>query len=683
MSKKFLTVGLVLLVLVSLVCVGSYFIFVKPSSPPGGDVSGLRWEGQENYRTELAMRLGLDPLPERTPLNPQTVGVVERDGYRIEKVRFESFPGFYVTANLYIPKNVTFPVPAIVNPHGHWGGGKDCYQVQYRAIGLVKKGYVALTWDKIGFGERESLGGHGPSIYTANLWLTGRTLMGLEVWEVMRAIDYLYTRDEVDKERIGATGGSGGGSQTIYATILDDRIKVAVPVVYGGIMQLGWGYGCICETIPNLYPKVTPFILRALVFPKKVLFVSEYDDMEIGFTRETYEEYGIGEYFGYVVTHGPHDYAKEARENMYAWFNKWFLGVDDPAKAKDPENLTLENFETLMVGFPVEHKSLLDLSFEFSKEVYQTPQLPTGNAEWLTYKGDLLNSVIAVFGGFPENVPLDAADNVTQNPENVSFTSDAEVFTTSEGVDIPARIAGKLYKPKEASAPWPAVVLVHPYEYVFSYYNEKENRNEYSLARPIDDMPIIQSLTDNGYAVFSMVVRYNDLPNDEDAFTVRSAGFGRILFGKRVWDVKRALDYLETRKDIDSTKLSVWGEETGSILALYACALDSRIQKVVVNGGLSSYIFEKGVTAQPLWMFIPGILKYADVAQVVSLVSPRPLIIANLINGVGQALGQSDAQTELQWTLGVYSLLDAENNLTILANAEISAILASFLSIDG
>lgn len=677
-----MTFGLVLLVLVSLVCVGSYFIFVKPPSPPGGDVSGLRWEGQENYRTELAMRLGLDPLRERTPLNPQVVGVVERDGYRIEKVRFESFPGFYVTANLYIPANVTFPVPAIVNPHGHWGGGKDCYQVQYRAIGLVMMGYVAMTWDKIGFGERESLGGHGPSIYTTNLWLTDHTLMGLEVWEVMRAIDYLYTRDEVDKERIGATGGSGGGSQTTYATILDDRIKVAVPVVYGGIMQLGWGYGCICETIPNLYPKVTPSILRALVFPKKVLFINEFDDTEIGFTREVYEEYGIDEYFGYVVTNGPHDYAKEARENMYAWFNKWFLGIDDPAKAKDPENLTLENFETLVVGFPVEHKNLLDLNFEFAREVYLAPKLLTDNAEWLEYKDDLLSSIIEIFGGFPEVVPLDVAENVTQNPEDVLFTSDAEVFTTWEGAEIPARIAAKLYKPVKVPAPWPAVVLIHPCEYVF-HYDEKENRLKYSLARPIDDMPLIQGLIDNGYAVFSIVVRYNDLPNDEDASTIMSAGLGRILFGKRVWDVRRAIDYLETREDIDSTKLSVWGEETGSLLALYACALDNRIRRVVVNGGLSSYIFESGVTAQPLWMFIPGILKYADVAQVASLVSPRPLIIANPTNGAGQPLTHSDAQTELQWTFVVYSLLDAVNNLTILANAKNSAILASFLSIDG
>lgn len=88
-----------------------------------------------------------------------------------------------MTANLYIPKNVTFPVPAIVNPHGHWNQGKDGYQVQYRAIGLVKKGYVAITWDKIGWVERGSLQGHGGfgnpegARYTTNLWLTGHTLM--------------------------------------------------------------------------------------------------------------------------------------------------------------------------------------------------------------------------------------------------------------------------------------------------------------------------------------------------------------------------------------------------------------------------------------------------------------------------------------------------------------------------
>jgi len=680
---------LILILIVGILLVATTAIWKlgeRGEAPAAENVNGLRWNGQENYKKELALRLGLDPLPERTPLNPQVVGTVEKDDYLIEKVRFESFPGFYVTANLYIPKNATFPVPAIVNPHGHWGGGKDCYQVQYRAIGLVKKGYVAITWDKIGFGERGPLQGHGgyggpeSGRYTTNLWLTGHTLMGLEVWDVMRAIDYLYTRDEVDKDKIGATGGSGGGSQTIYATILDNRIKVAVPVVYAGIMQIGAGYGCICETIPNLFPNVTPSILRALVFPKKVLFINEHEDAEIDFTRMIYESYGISEYFGYVNTNGPHDYAKEARENMYAWFNRWFLGVDDLAKAKDPENLTLESPETLMVGFPAEHRNLLDLNFEFAGEVYQTPQLPIDNAEWLMYKDSLLDNIVEIFGGFPEIVSLNATDNAMQNPENVSFTSDAEVFTTWEGAaNIPARITGKLYKPTEVPAPWPTVVLIHPYEYVPYQYHENEHRMEYSLAKPIDDMPIIQSLTDNGHAVFLIIVRYNDLPNDEDAFTTMSAGFGRILFGKRFWDVKRALDYLGTRDDIDSTKLSVWGEETGSILALYTSALDNRIRKVVANGGLSSYIFEDGVTEQPLWTFIPGILKYADIAQVASLVSPRPLIIANPINGDGQLLSHSDAQTKLQWALGIYNLLGAKNNLAILANAENSAILAAFL----
>jgi len=680
------------LLLLGMISIGGYF--QKPvadrseeeQEPSEGTTLNERWEGQEDYRKELARRLGLDPLPERKPLNPQIVGIVERDDYRIEKVRFESFPGFYVTANLYIPKNVTFPAPAIVNPHGHWDGGRDSYQVQYRAIGLAKKGYIALTWDKIGYGERGSLQGHGGfgnpegARYTTNLWLTGHTLMGLEVWDVMRAIDYLYTRDEVDKERIGATGGSGGASQTIYATILDDRIKVAVPVVYGGIMQIGAGYGCICETIPNLFPNIVPSILRALVFPKKVLFINEWEDPEMNFAWQTYERYGISEYLGYINTNGPHDYNKEARENMYAWFNRWFLDIDDPARAKDPEDLTLENPEILKVGFPAEHRDLFDLNFEFAGEVYQAPRLPTSKAEWLTYKDNLLTGIIEIFGGFPETIPLNATDDVTQNPENVSFTSDAEVFSTWEGeAEIPARITGRLYKPTEVPPPWPTVIFIHPYEYLSRYY-EDEDRSKYSLAEPIDDTLIIQSLTDNGYAVFSIVVRYNDLPNDEDAFTVMSAGYGRILFGKRVWDVKRALDYLETRTDIDSTKLSIWGEETGGLLALYVSSLDNRIRKVVVSGILSSYVFEGGVGNQPLWVFIPDILNHADIAQVAALTAPRTLIIANPIDGAGHPLSLSDAQTELRWTTEAYDLLDAENSISILTNAEKSAILDAFLA---
>jgi dienelactone hydrolase len=504
--------------------------------------------------------------------------------------------------------------------------------------------------------------------------------MGLEVWDVMRAIDYLYTRDEVDKERIGVTGGSGGGSQTIYATILDDRIKVAVPVVYGGIMQLGAGYGCICETIPNLFPNITPSILRALVFPKKVLFVNEWEDPEMEFARQIYESYGVSEYFGYVNTNAPHDYSKEAREEMYAWFNRWFLDIDDPARARDPENLTLEPLDILRVGFPDEHENLFDLNFDFAGEVYRVPQLPNDNAGWLMYKDNLSTRIIETFGGFPGTVPLNAVCNVVQNPENVSFTTDAEVFSTWEGeAQIPARITGILYKPTAVPPPWPTVILIHPHEYL-PRYSEGEDRPEYSLAEPVDDMSIIQGLTDNGYAVFSIVVRYNDLPNDEDAFTLMSAGYGRILFGKRVWDVKRTLDYLETRNDIDNTRLSIWGEDTGGLLALYVSALDNRVRKVVVSGALSSYIFEGGIKNQPLWIFIPGILKCADIAQVASLIAPRTLIIANPIDGAGHLLSQPDAQARLQWTTDAYDLLHAGNNISILTNAETNAILDDFLT---
>lgn len=121
--------------------------------------------------------------------------------------------------------------------------------------------------------------------------------------------------------------------------------------------------------------------------------------MEIGLTRQIYEYYGISEYFGYINTKGPHDYTEEAREYMYAWFNKWLLGIEDPAKAKDPENLTLKDPEVLTVGFPPEHRDLLDLNFEFAGKVYQTPQLPVNNTEWLAFKNSSISNITEILDG--------------------------------------------------------------------------------------------------------------------------------------------------------------------------------------------------------------------------------------------------------------------------------------------
>src|SRR6266850_2147085 len=186
----------------------------------------------------------LGGFPERTPLNARVVGTLERAGYRIEKVIFESQPHFYVTANLYLPTTGHPPYPAILFPLGHEPGGKTNATWQQMLGSLATKGFVALTWDPIGQGERvqiydedlrESKVGDSTTEHTvvgAQCLLIGDHLARYTIWDGMRALDYLLSRPEVDPKRVGLTGNSGGGTHTAYLAALDDRIQVAAPSCY-------------------------------------------------------------------------------------------------------------------------------------------------------------------------------------------------------------------------------------------------------------------------------------------------------------------------------------------------------------------------------------------------------------------------------------------------------------------
>jgi len=182
-------------------------------------------------------RASLGPLPERTPLNAQVTGRLERDGYTVEKLLLESQPGFYVTANLYLPVPGRFPAPAILNPVGHWRHGKAEDLVQARGIGLARHGYVALIYDPIGqeerSQERESVQRRNPQPAATRqhaaaglpCTLIGQTIINHILWDGVRMLDYLESRPEVDATRIGCTGASGGGYQTMFLNALDPRIK--------------------------------------------------------------------------------------------------------------------------------------------------------------------------------------------------------------------------------------------------------------------------------------------------------------------------------------------------------------------------------------------------------------------------------------------------------------------------
>jgi hypothetical protein len=198
---------------------------------------------RRQYVRERMLR-ALGGLPERTPLNARTVGEVDRDGYRIEKVIFESQPRFYVTANLYLPKSGQPPYPAILYPLGHELGAKANATWQQNLATLARKGYVAIAWDTLGQGERiqqfdedfedaklrASTTEH--TVIGIQCLLTGQHIARYTIWDATRALDYLLSRKEVDPKRVAATGNSGGGTHTAYMAALDDRIQVAAPSCY-------------------------------------------------------------------------------------------------------------------------------------------------------------------------------------------------------------------------------------------------------------------------------------------------------------------------------------------------------------------------------------------------------------------------------------------------------------------
>ncbi len=230
-------------------------------------------------RQQLRYMLGLDPLPARTPLMARLTGRLDRAAYRIEKLVFQSLPGLYVTGNFYVPKEATGPAPAILYLCGHSPnplGAKVEYQD--RAIWFASHGYPCLVLDTLEFGEVAGIH-HGTHNLNMWHWLSlGYTPAGVEVWSAIRALDYLETRPEVDRDHLGVTGISGGGVMTWYTAAVDERVAAAAPVcstfTFGSQAAHWLASGqCDCIYYHNTYQWDFPAV-AALIAPRPLLILS-------------------------------------------------------------------------------------------------------------------------------------------------------------------------------------------------------------------------------------------------------------------------------------------------------------------------------------------------------------------------------------------------------------------------
>lgn len=344
-----------------------YFPFTPPASPQA-------WQPRaERVRMQMRVALGLWPEPTRTPLNAVVHGRTEQEDYSVEKVFFESMPGFFVTGTLFRPKGKPGPHPAVLCPHGHWKdarmmlfgeaemkkelesggerlpvGGRSIFQSL--GVQLARMGCVAFVYDMLGDSDSQQLSRelvHGfakqrPAMNARENWglfsppaeAHAQSVMGLQTWDSIRAVDFLLTLPEVDPQRIAATGASGGGTQTMVLAALDPRIAVECPAVMVSTSMQG---GCTCENASLLRIGTGNIEFAALFAPKPLGMTAANDwtkEMETkGFPelKQHYAMMGAPKNVAlWPLLHFGHNYNAPSRAEICKWFNQHFaLGLSD------------------------------------------------------------------------------------------------------------------------------------------------------------------------------------------------------------------------------------------------------------------------------------------------------------------------------------------------------------------
>ena len=410
------------------------------SNPLAEPTSAEQWEKTRAVmKRQLAEMLGLDPMPERTPLKVTKTGEVKGDGFIVEKLHYQASPGLYVTANLYRPEKSEGRLPAILYVSGHAVVVKDGVTLgnktgyQHHGEWFARHGYVCLTIDTVELGE---IRGEHHGTYSKGRWWwfsRGYTPAGIETWFGIRGLDYLVSRPDVDPKRIGVTGRSGGGAYSWYIAALDDRVKVAAPTA--GITTLhnhvvdGTVEGhCDCMFMVNTY-RWDYDKVAALVAPRPLLICNTDKDTIFPLdgvvsiynsTRRIYRALGAEAKIGLQIAEGPHTDVQPLNEGAFHWFERWLKNADPMAVLDEGATKRLQP-EQLRVfsALPSDEKNTtIDTAFV---PAARAPAVPADAEQWAKLRGGWMTALREkCFAGWPATAPdLDLRDAGTVTHDGV------------------------------------------------------------------------------------------------------------------------------------------------------------------------------------------------------------------------------------------------------------------------
>jgi dienelactone hydrolase len=611
-----------------------------------------QWRQRRNYLKAIFLD-ALGGLPaKRTPLHVRQLRTLECGPYRIERLVLESLPGLLVTANLYVPADLSGQAPGVLVACGHAENGKAYVEYRRLCTALALKGYVVLIYDPIGQGERrlyragsDSLLGGCTSQHThlaVQLAAVGRGLGRYMVWDSMRCLDYLLARPEVDARRIGMTGCSGGGTNTAYVSALDERVQVSVPVCFINALEHWQHRESIADYEQNLYGQIERGLdhheYLALVAPRALCIGAATEDFfPLSGTRESYaaarriyELLGVPERCELTVCEGEHGYSRPLRQAAYRWFNRWLsVEADDEepeVELPDEEDVcclpagvsaagthwaVLADAQPLATALAAHHASGEELRRELRRLVGHVPELVSVSA-WEEGPGDWELAAVEASGA----PPLLAARRRGRPVKEVLVCAGEEALTAGAA----DKYSGAVLLPMSVE---PDLL-----------------RRAQQCAQAGPPLPWLLSRE-------------------------ASLAFYCLMLG-RDWVYLRAAQVLAGLQALGAPAVSLTAHGLLALPALYAAALDERVRALRLGAALWSYgqvlQRERHVLGPPE---VPWAVSGShDLPAVMALLAPRTLVVDSPVGPDGQPLAETELEglAELR---AVYTRAGAPTSLQI------------------
>jgi dienelactone hydrolase/pimeloyl-ACP methyl ester carboxylesterase len=594
---------------------------------------------QKELKAKFLAALG--GFPSKTPLNPKITGTLKGDGFRVEKVIYESRPNHHVTANFYLPDGKG-PFPGVLVPCGHSANGKAAEAYQRACILMAKNGLAVLCYDPIGQGERLQLltEAHKPAIPGSTsehtmvgigALLVGQTTATYRIWDGIRSLDYLASRSEVDAKKLGCTGNSGGGTLTAYLMALDERIACAAP-------------SCYITTLERLFATIGPQDAEQNI-PGQVAFGMEHADYltmrapqptlmciakqdffdyqgaqsSYKEAKEIYGKLGHPERMGWFEYDDKHGFSKPRREAAMRWMRRWLLNKDDAPSEGDFPSFKDEELQCTRSGqvlIDLKGVSAFGLNALAAKEWQPTRAKFPGLDE--KERQAAIRKLLGLSG------EVSAARILSQKNVHLEdrLTTQKIICETEKGIRLPG------LRFKHLVAKGPAILYLPdrglPPDGKLPAWLDKIYREQHQEIWALD-------LRGLGETSPKPLPAKPGLFGVEDKVAFLAMHLDRPLLGQRVYDI------LSLIKAIPGKDVHLVGVGTTGPIVLHAAALEPRVHEITVENALAAWqsVLEHPISYNQLTNVVPGVLKMYDLPELAGTLAPRPLTIRG---GVDAAL---------------------------------------------